>query len=164
MLGLAVAFGQLPVEVNALLASIQNDLLDMSADLFVPLDSDEPAEARISEEYLHRLDRAVLHYAREVENAETRVLPGGTAASGLLYFSRQVVKRAERAVWAAARAYPEAINIEAARYLNHLSTLLVLLARCSNWEHGNIEWAPGASAQAMGPQDDPEADGEPSED
>ncbi len=148
-IGVAVAVGQLSVEVNALLTSIQNDLLDLSADLWVPFDSAEPAEARISEVYLHRIERAILHYAPQVSEPETRVLPGGTAAAALLYLARNAVRRAERAVWHAVECHPQKVNPDIGRYLNRLATLFVLLARRENEEHGNIDWIPGASAKAM---------------
>lgn len=149
MIGVAIAVGQLPVDVNALLTSVQNDLLDVSADLVVPVSSAEPAEVRVSEAYIRRLERAVLHYAEGVSAPETRVLPGGTAGSALLYLARNVVRRAERAVWRAVESYPQDVNRHVGRYLNRLATLLVLLARGANAEHGNIDWIPAASARAM---------------
>lgn len=148
-IGLAIAVGQLPVEVNALLTSIQNDLLDLSADLWVPLDAAEPAEARISDAYIERIERAVLHYAEDVGEPDTRVLPGGTAAAALLYLARTALRRAERALWHAIEAYPGVVNPATARYVNRLATLFLLLARKGNAEHGNIDWVPGASARAM---------------
>jgi len=154
-IGLAIAVGQLPIEVNALLTSIQNDMLDLAADLFVPLDAPEPAEARISDAYIQRIERAILHYAQDVGEPDTRVLPGGTAASALLYLSRNSLRRAERALWHAVEEYPHAVNPTTARYVNRLATLFLLLARAANAEHGNIDWVPGASARAL------ETDGEP---
>ncbi len=149
VIGVAIAVGQLPVEINALLTSIQNDMLDLAADIFVPIRSTQHPEARLSDAYLHRLERAVLHYAQGVSEPDTRVLPGGTAAAAMLYFARHVVRRAERAVWRAVEHYPDDTNPVAAQYLNRLSTLLLLLARNANEEHGNIDWNPGASGRAM---------------
>ncbi len=151
--GLAMAVGQLPVEVTALLTSVQNDLLDLAADLFVPRGSPVPAEARISDVYVRRIERAALFYSREVGEPDTRVLPGGTAAAALLYFARNEVRRAERSMWTATKAHPSTVSPVTGRYLNRLSTLLLLLARVANLEHGNIDWDPGASARAMGAPD-----------
>lgn len=148
-IGVAIAVGQLSVEVNALLTSIQNDMLDLSADLTVPFDSPRAAEARITEAYIHRIERAILHYARDVGEPDTRVLPGGTAAAALLYLARNSLRRAERALWHAVEVHPAAVNPATARYVNRLSTLFLLLARVENAEHGNIDWVPGASARAM---------------
>lgn len=148
-IGLTIAVGQLPVDINALLTSIQNDMLDVSADLFVPLSSTEQAEARISDAYIRRLERAILHFAQGIGAPETRVLPAGTAASSLLYLARNVVRRAERGVWRAVDTYPDDVNPAIGRYLNRISTLFLLLARTANLEHGNIDWVPGASARAM---------------
>lgn len=148
-IGIAIAMGQLPAETTALLTSIQNDILDASADLQVPMDSPQPAVIRLSAAYLHRLERAALHHARAVDEPEARVLPGGTAGAALLYFARNVVLRAERAVWRAVQNCPQGVNPAIGKYLNRLATLLLLLARVANAEHGNTPWDPGASAQAM---------------
>ena len=155
--GLAMAAGQLPVEVTGLLTSVQNDLLDLAADLFVPRDSPVPAEARICDAYVRRVERAALFYSREVGEPESRVLPGGTAAAALLYFARNEVRRAERAMWTATRKHPSTMSPITAVYLNRLSTLLLMLARVANLEHGNIKWDPGASARAMGVPDSPDS-------
>lgn len=153
-LGLAVALGQLPLDTNELLNSVQNDLLDLTADLKEPLDSEQEAEARITVEHLQRLDRAVADLSEDVPDLEANMLPGGTAAAALLYQARTVVGRAERTVWKAVEEFPNAINPLAGEFLDYLSTLLLILARLANAEHGHIHWEPGASAIAMDPEND----------
>ena len=145
----AMAVGGLPIGVTSTLASVQNDLFDLIADLSVPLDAPEPATARIRESHLTRLERAVDHFAQEAADLSGFVLPGGTVAAALLYQARAVVRRAERAVWAALDEYPTSVNPLAARYLNRLSALLFVLARGANVEHGDVRWVPEASARAM---------------
>jgi cob(I)alamin adenosyltransferase len=145
----AMAVGGLPIEVTSTLASVQNDLYDLVADLAVPLDDPEPATARIHESHLTRLERAVDHFAQEAADLSGFVLPGGTIGAALLYQARAVVRRAERTVWAAVEAHPAAVNPLAARYLNRLSALLFVLARGANVEHGDVQWVPEASARAM---------------
>jgi cob(I)alamin adenosyltransferase len=145
----AMAVGGLPIGVTSTLASVQNDLFDLVADLAVPLDDPEPASARIRESHLTRLERAVDHFAQEAADLSGFVLPGGTVAAALLYQARAVVRRAERAVWAAVEAHPTSVNPLAARYLNRLSALLFVLARGANVEHGDVQWVPEASARAM---------------
>ncbi|MCU1424380.1 MAG: ATP:cob(I)alamin adenosyltransferase [Microbacteriaceae bacterium] len=145
----AMAVGGLPIEVTSTLASVQNDLYDLVADLLVPLDDAEPAKARISEYHLTRLERAVDHFAQQAADLSGIVLPGGTVAAALLFQSRAIVRRAEASVWAAVEAHPTSINPLAARYLNRLSALLFVLARGANVEHGDVRWVPEASAHAM---------------
>jgi cob(I)alamin adenosyltransferase len=144
-----MAVGGLPIEVTSTLASVQNDLYDLVADLSVPLDGPEPATARIRESHLTRLERAIDHFAQQAADLSGFVLPGGTVAAALLFQARAVARRAERTVWAAVEAYPTSINPLAARYVNRLSTLLFVLARGANVEHGDLQWVPEASANAM---------------
>ncbi|MGO4690640.1 cob(I)yrinic acid a,c-diamide adenosyltransferase [Glaciibacter sp. 2TAF33] len=164
----AMAVGGLPIEVTSTLASVQNDLFDLVADLSVPLDDPVPATARIRESHLTRLERAVDHFAQEADDLSGFVLPGGTVAAALLYQARAVIRRAERTVWAAVEAHPQSVSPWAARYLNRLSALLFVLARGANAEHGDVRWVPEASARAMaqedvgdaGPAAAPDSDGE----
>lgn len=145
----AMAAGGLPIEVTATLASVQNDLFDVVADLTVPFDSDEEVAARIRESHVERLERAVDHFAQEADDLSGFVLPGGTLTAALLYQARSVVRRAERSVWVVIEAYPTEVNRLAAVYLNRLSSLLFVLARGANVEHGDQTWVPEASAVAM---------------
>ncbi|WP_022887091.1 cob(I)yrinic acid a,c-diamide adenosyltransferase [Glaciibacter superstes] len=154
----AMAGGGLPIEVTSTLASVQNDLFDVVADLAVPFDSDEEAAARIRESHVKRLERAVDHFAQEAKDLSGFVLPGGTIAAALLYMARCVVRRAERAVWLSIEAHPDAVNPLTAVYLNRLSSLLFVMARGANVEHGDITWVPEASALAMAQEDPAKAD------
>jgi cob(I)alamin adenosyltransferase len=155
-----MAVSNLPIEITSTLASVQNDLFDLVADLSVPLDDPTPAAARISEPHLTRLERAVDHFEHQAADLSGRVLPGGTVAASLLYQARAVVRRAERTVWSAVEAHPRAVNPLCARYLNRLSTLLFVLARGANAEHGDVQWVPEASAVAMAQENGGEDAGE----
>jgi len=143
----AIAGGALPVHIVSMLASVQNDLFDLVTDLSNPVSGD--SDARIHEEHIQRLDRAIDHFAQEASDLSGMVLPGGTLAAALLYQARGVVRRAERTVWAAIEAYPDQLNPLTARYLNRLSMLLFVIARGANVEHGDVLWSPEASARAM---------------
>jgi cob(I)alamin adenosyltransferase len=146
---MAIAAGALPTDIVAMLVSVQNDLYDLVTDLSTPMDSAEPADARIQDAHIERLERAVDHFALEAPDLSGMVLPGGTLAAALLFQARAVVRRAERSVWAAAEANPGGINPLTARYLNRLSLLLFVIARGANAEHGDVLWVPEASARAM---------------
>jgi len=145
----AMSVGGLPLDVTTTLASVQNDMFDLVTDLTVPLDDPEPADARIHASHIERLERAIDHYGPEVRDLTGLVLPGGTIGASLLYQARCIVRRAELSVWAAMEAYPSMVNPLAATYLNRLSTLLFVLARAANEEHGDVLWVPEASARAM---------------
>ncbi|MGJ9402555.1 cob(I)yrinic acid a,c-diamide adenosyltransferase [Arthrobacter sp. KK5.5] len=144
-IAVAMAAGGLPGEIVAMLLSTQNDLFDVDADLAVPVNVPEVRPVRISEDHVERLDRAIEHYREQAQDLDGLVLPGGTVASALLFQARATVRRAERAVWAAVDQYPETVNAETGRYLNHLSTLLFTIARGANAEHGDVVWVPGWS-------------------
>ena len=149
VVSVAIAGGALPPHVTSMLASVQNDLYDLVADLSMPFDSDEPAEARIQDAHIERLDRAIEHFVQEAPDLSGMVLPGGTLAAALLYQARAAVRRAERSVWHVSEANPGRVNPLTARYLNRLSLLLFVIARGANAEHGDLLWVPEASARAM---------------
>jgi cob(I)alamin adenosyltransferase len=146
---MAMAAGGLPIHITSMLASVQNDLFDLIADLAVPFDDPEPGPARIRESHLERLERAVEHFALEAGDLSGYVLPGGTVAASLLYQARAVVRRAERTAWKAVEDHPSSVNPLTASYLNRLSSLLFVIARGANAELGDVMWVPEASAQAM---------------
>lgn len=145
----AIAGGALPTHIISMLASVQNDLYDLVTDLSMPWGSTEPADARIQDAHIERLERAIDHFAQEASDLSGMVLPGGTLAAALLYQARAVVRRAERSVWTAIGANPGGVNPLTARYLNRLSLLLFVIARGANAEHGDLLWVPEASARAM---------------
>ena len=71
------------------------------------------------------------------------VFNGGTPGAAQLHVARTVVRRAERAAWAAYDEHGEAMNKLAITYLNRLSDLLFILARYANREQGDVLWVPG---------------------
>ena len=98
---------------------------------------------RIDESYIIRLEQACDAYNESLPVLRSFVLPGGTPGSALLHVARTVVRRAERAAWAAVQAHGEAVNLLAVKYLNRLSDLLFILARVANQPGGDLLWKPG---------------------
>jgi cob(I)alamin adenosyltransferase len=145
----AMAIGELPDEVNAMLVSVQNDLFDLGADLLEPLEAGPADAVRILPEHVERLQRAIEHYRVIAGDLSGMTLPGGTVGAAFLYQARAAVRQAERVAWMAVERHPESVNPWAARYLNRLSTLLFVLARGANVEHGDVLWEPGASVRPM---------------
>ena len=145
----AMAIGALPDEVNAMLVSVQNDLFDLGADLQEPLDAAPTGAVRILPEHVERLERAIEHYRAIAGDLSGMTLPGGTVGAAFLYQARAAVRRAERVAWLAVERHPESVNQWTARYLNRLSTVLFVLSRVANVEHGDVLWEAGASVRPM---------------
>lgn len=147
-IGAALALGDLDADVVALLGQIQNDLLDVGADLCTPVNAHpEYKVLRVPQSYIDGLEAACDKYNDTLEPLRSFVLPGGTAGAALLHVARTVVRRSERSVWHAITRYgvdiDGGINSLTATYLNRLSDLLFILARYSNRTHGDVLWKPG---------------------
>ncbi|HEY3894704.1 MAG TPA: cob(I)yrinic acid a,c-diamide adenosyltransferase [Pseudonocardiaceae bacterium] len=150
-IGLAISLSELPDPVVVLLSRVQNDLLDLGADLCVPGDAEAGSSAlRINDSYLGRLERACDHFNADLPALSSFVIPGGTATSALLHHARTVVRRAERAVAQAHRELGDTVNPLLIAYLNRVSSLLFILARGANAEHGDTLWQPGLTTTCAG--------------
>lgn len=145
-IGVALAMGQLPPDLTALLVRIQNDLFDVGADLCTPV-VDSPAfePLRVLESHITYLEDRIDFYNKELEPLRSFVLPSGTPAAALLHVARTVTRRAERRTWAAIHSFGAGVNPLTAKYLNRLSDLLFVLARTANKELGDQLWVPGAT-------------------
>ncbi len=142
-IGVAIALGDLPEDVTALLGRVQNELFDVGADLCVPVVPDPKfPPLRVTEDYITRLEADCDAHNAGLRKLRSFVLPGGTPGAALLHTARTVTRRAERSAWAALEAH-EDTNPLTARYLNRLSDLLFILARAANAERGEVLWKPG---------------------
>lgn len=143
-IGVALALGDLEDDVAAVLTRIQNDLFDVGADLCTPVVADpEFPPLRIEQDYIDRLEGWCDHYNEHLPALRSFILNGGTAGAALLHVARTVVRRAERAAWAAHEVHADSMNLLAVKYLNRLSDLLFILARHANRERGDVLWVPG---------------------
>src|SRR5215208_7989211 len=156
-IGIALAAGDLPDDVAAVLRSVQNEMCDVGADLSTPLrvphSTDPPPELRITQEYVDRLEAWCDQFGDPLPNLKSFILPGGSPAAAQLHLARTVVRRAERAAWLAVQAYgvepimdrerPGGLNTLAITYLNRLSDLLFILTRVVNGPDGDVLWIPG---------------------
>jgi cob(I)alamin adenosyltransferase len=152
----------------AWLRRVQNDLLDVGADLSVPgagadlsVDtpgvggtSDPPARERlrVDADYTAWLEQACDEVNSGLEPLRSFVIPGGSPAAAHLHVCRTVCRRAERRTIAVG----EEANPEVVRYLNRLSDLLFILSRAANVRAGEGEraeplWDPGAHATGSEP-------------
>ena len=148
-IGVALATGELPDDVAAVLVHVQNDLFDVGADLSCPIvENPEYPQLRVEADYVERLEGWCDQYNEPLTKLRSFILPGGTPAAAQLHVARTVVRRAERAAWAALAAHGDTMNVLTAKYLNRLSDLLFILARYANRPdsplgEGDILWVPG---------------------
>jgi cob(I)alamin adenosyltransferase len=143
-IGYALAVGGLDADVVDVLVQVQNDLFDVGADFATPV-VEAPAfpPLRVEADYVTRLEGWCDLYNEPLQALRSFILPGGTPGAALLHVARTVVRRAERAGWAAYEVHAETMNIRAITYLNRLSDLLFILARHANRERGDVLWRPG---------------------
>ncbi|NYG60598.1 cob(I)alamin adenosyltransferase [Nocardioides daedukensis] len=144
VIGVALAQGALDEPVVKVLTRIQNDLFDVGADFATPVvENPEYPPLRIEQDYIDRLEGWCDEFNEDLENLRSFILNGGTAGAAHLHVARTVVRRAERAGWAAWAEHEATMNILAIKYLNRLSDLLFILARHANRENGDVLWVPG---------------------
>jgi cob(I)alamin adenosyltransferase len=156
-IGLALLAPGMPASFAEWLSRVQNDLLDIGADLSVPPADEQPETAdgvhppktrerlRVGPDYTAWLEAACDEVNATLAPLRSFVIPGGTPAAAHLHVCRTVCRRAERR----AIAVGEQGNAEVVRYLNRLSDLLFILSRAANnesdgGEHSEPLWAPGA--------------------
>jgi cob(I)alamin adenosyltransferase len=147
-IGVALLAPGLPARYAQWLHRVQNDLLDVGADLSVPESAEAGAERprlRVDAAYTSWLEQACDEVNEGLEPLRSFVIPGGTPAGAALHVCRTVCRRAERRTIAVG----EEVNAEVVRYLNRLSDLLFILSRGANAERsggpaGEPLWEPGA--------------------
>ena len=143
-IGTALALGDLPEEIARVLVRVQNDLFDVGADLATPVaEAPEFPPLRVEQSYIDKLEGDCDVFLEELEKLRSFILPGGTPGAALLHQACTVVRRAERATWAALEEHGDVMNPLTATYLNRLSDLLFILARSANKEVGDVLWVPG---------------------
>ena len=129
--------------IDEVLAPLQRDLFAIGALLATP-DRDKMAEqlakARIDDERIAQLERAIDEGEAELEPLRAFILPGGTPKAAALHVARTVCRRAERRVITLMRdtEIPRMVVV----YLNRLSDLLFVLARVANARAGagEVTW------------------------
>src|SRR5262245_31168797 len=123
-LGVALALGDLPDDMVAVLARIQNELFDVGADLCAPVVPDPEFPAlRVTEAYVTWLEEQCDRFNAGLQPLRSFVLPGGAPGTALLHVARTTARRAERSAWSALEAHDD-VNPLTAKYLNRLSDLL----------------------------------------
>ena len=129
--------------IDEVLVPVQRDLFAIGALLATP-DREKMREqlekARIDEERIAELERAIDDCERELEPLRSFIIPGGTPKAAALHVARTVCRRAERRV--VHLAHEVELPPLAVIYLNRLSDLLFTLARVANRRAGagEVTW------------------------
>jgi cob(I)alamin adenosyltransferase len=154
-IGVALLAPGLPAAFAEWLRRVQNDLLDVGADLSVPppgpgAEAAERPRLRVEPSYVEWLEARCDEVNAKLEPLRSFVIPGGTPAAAQLHVCRTVCRRAERR----ALAVGEDANPEVVRDQNRLSDLLFILSRAANEAPGagahEPLWDPGAHGSAQG--------------
>jgi len=106
----------------ACLTEVQHDLFDLGGELAIP------GTTLVDETRVAWLEEQVELFNRSLPPLKEFVLPGGGTAASASHIARAVCRRAERSCWAL--AHNEPVSPAALQYLNRLSDLLFVLARC----------------------------------
>ena len=128
------------------LATIQNDLFDLGADLATPGDDFTPTTMalRVTATQVERLESEIDAMNETIPPLRSFVLPGGSALAAALHVARATVRRAERS--AVTATLVRGLNPHALAYLNRLSDWLFVAARAANADGADdVLWVPGAS-------------------
>ena len=141
MLGLARSIEMMP-RIDEVLAPVQRDLFSLGALLATPQPDkvkQQLEKARIDDQRIAQLERAIDEGEAELEPLQAFILPGGTPKSAALHVARTVCRRAERRVIALAHDPSVHVPPIVIVYLNRLSDLLFVLARVANRRAGAAE-------------------------
>ncbi len=142
VLGVVRAVELMP-RIDEVIVPVQRDLFAIGALLATPHPEkmrEQLAKARVDDERITQLERAIDDCDAELEPLKAFIIPGGTPKAAALHVARTVCRRAERSVVELRRSedIPQLVVI----YLNRLSDLLFVLARVANRRAGagEVTW------------------------
>jgi cob(I)alamin adenosyltransferase len=125
---------ELPAEVRAAFAPVQQDLLDLGGELSIP------GHVLLKIERISELEALLERFNSQLAPLKEFILPGGSRAAAAAHVARTVCRRAERSVVALGRK--EKVSEGARQYLNRLSDLLFVAGRILNQAAGvgDVQW------------------------
>jgi cob(I)alamin adenosyltransferase len=152
-LGVAAAF-PLPERVCRIILRVQDDLFRIGASLALPagMERSEWGVPFIEDADVKALEQEIDDCQASLVPLQRFILPGGSAPGALLHLARTVARRAERRCITLART--EQIDPRIISYLNRVSDLCFVLARCVNQENSQPEIHPSfgkREADLLGP-------------
>lgn len=119
-------------DIVKILENVQNDLFVIQAEVAGVKKSFDKLKIKKIEELINKI-------GKKLPKIKNFTLSGGTELSALLDYSRAVARRTERRVVGLG---PNKSHKESVKYLNRLSSLLYVLARQVNNNHGIKEKKP----------------------
>jgi cob(I)alamin adenosyltransferase len=139
-IGLVIALGG-SAELRQLLQEVQQRLFDGGGELSLP------GRQLLSESALLTLEQRLEALNRDLPPLTEFVLPGGCPAAAACHVARSVCRRAERSLVRLGREEP--VNSTLQKYLNRLSDLLFVVARCLARDADPLEilWQPPEKTQ-----------------
>jgi len=128
-IGVVLAHDSVTDPIRRCLTEVQHDLFELGGELCIP------GHTAIQAEFVDRLERDLDTFNAELPPLKDFILPGGGPAAAACHLARTVTRRAERRTITLKKH--EDVRDELVRYLNRLSDLLFVVARClSRIENG----------------------------
>ena len=126
-------------ELDQLLATIQNQLFAVGAELATP-EPEEHGTHWINSAEIGQIEAAIDQFDHRLPQLTTFILPAGTTAASALHLARAICRRAERRVVTLGNV--ASISSDLIVYLNRLGDLLFVLSRTANFEQqqADIPW------------------------
>ena len=133
-IGIVLAHESVTDPIRHCLTEVQHDLFELGGELCIP------GHSAVQAGFIERLERDLDGFNADLPPLKDFILPGGGHAAAACHLARTIVRRAERRVTTLKKH--EDVRDEVVRYLNRLSDLLFVLARClSKIENGkDVLW------------------------
>lgn len=129
----------LPDDVDRALQRVQENLFRIGAELASPEDSGRRGPG-FGDEDIRNLENEIDNLERDLTPLKHFILPGGTRAGAQLHLARALARKTERRCVSLSRI--EKLNPRILHYLNRLSDLCFVLARCINRQQSLPEAQP----------------------
>ncbi len=127
VLGIARLHSQSLIELDSILARVQNELFNLGSLLATRAEDLRPTQPVIKPRHIEQLEHEIDHFNEGLGELRSFVLPGGGPLGAYLHLARTVCRRAERLTVALQRR--EEVSMDAIGYLNRLSDALFVFAR-----------------------------------
>lgn len=128
-IGVVLSHGSVSDPIRRCLTEVQHDLFELGGELCIP------GHSAVQAEFIDRLEHDLDGFNADLPPLKDFILPGGGQAASACHLARTIVRRAERRVSTLKKN--EDVRGEVVRYLNRLSDLLFVIARClSRIENG----------------------------
>jgi cob(I)alamin adenosyltransferase len=130
-IALVLAEPSVPENIRRMLLDVQNDLFEVGAELSMP---EYPG---VDAAGVTALETALDALNADLPPLKEFILPGGSRAAAACHLARTICRRAERRTFELAAR--ETVRAELLHYLNRLSDLLFVVARCLARQDGGAE-------------------------